>query len=283
MGMQGYRTTQPNILRGTNVQTTDNLVYVPPNETLVYRGGGTTQAPVTRIQKGISIRAFELNNRSASTISSGMGFRIANRYWFAGTYNGTTYTDDTADAQSTTANSFIMGEDAANIDVVFFSYVPFDWLAINIGTAEVDAGAAVDHTVTYSNSAGTGWTTMNAAMPHSDTFTRTNAVWPAGANQLVWARPGDWGKITSITGLDRFIGMYGLRLTTAQIGVGDTAALASGIEIGTMPILAEGVTTLTVYAGEDLTISEPLADGIVAYFSTLDLGSSAYVECVPWG
>ena len=287
MGRFGFGVSCPNILRGTNQQTEQNLVYLPPEETLHGQGSATQSAgaPLVRRMTGLIIRAFELNNRTAGSAICGIGYRTANRFWSVGRLTaGDVYTDVTANAQSSTL-TFTLGTDAANDAIIITSVYPFDWVSINITTAEVDAGLAVDHTVTYSNFAGTGWSTPTAAeIFMTDTVTRTNVAWPTGELRFVWRRPADWGKIVAITGLTTpFAGRYAVRFTTAEIGVGDTAAIATGMEIGTMVGTADTAATNTIYAAEDIMAPSVEGEAVMTFFSVADAGNTAYVECYPWG
>ena len=286
MGRFGFGVSYPSILRGTNQQTEQNLVYLPPQETLHGQGSATQAAgaPLRRRMTGLIIRAFELNNRTAGSAVVGIGYRTANRFWSVGRLTGGVYTDLTTAAQGTTS-TITLGVDADNVDVVITSVYPFDWVSLNVTTAEVDAGLAVDHTVEYSNFAGTGWSTVTAAeIFMTDTVTRTNVAWPLGELRFVWRRPADWGKIVTIAGLTGpFAGRYAVRFTTAAIGVGDTAAIATGMELGSMVGTADTTATNTIYAAEDIMAPSVEGEAVMAFFSVADGGNTVYVECYPWG
>jgi len=268
----------PDILRrggatGTKFHQTDNgLLWVPPRVTSRFYSNG----PMFGTGEGATIRNFEMQNRAAGACSMGIGFRLANRVWVAGTYDGTTYTDFTADVQSPTGTA-ILGTDEAEVGFAIGCIVPFDWVSVNITTAEVDAGAAVDHAVTYSDVAGTGWTAVNSATPLTDNFTLTDTVLTAAVKNFVCQKPIDWGASKGLTGL--VDGYYWLYVSTAQNGAGDTAAVCTGIEIG-IGKFREAFADNNIYASESEQITSPYADGLVAYFSTANAGNfvSALVE-----
>jgi len=261
----------PRILRSTLQQTNEGLIYVPPTLQIPNTAGTGQSAH----RHGLRIQSFELHNRAAAAISVGIGFRIANKFWRVGTYDGTTFTEDTADAQDIGAGDFALGVDETTDSFVVLSTIKHSWVSINVGTAEVDAGAAVDHTVEYTNFAGTGWTVVGTGASYADQFTLTNTVIDTGAREFVWAPPDNWGKITGLTGLPN--GYYGWRITTAQNGAGDTAALGNAMEIGYM-LPVEAVADNGTYEGEDINFWMPEADAVVAFFSTANAGNRVYVE-----
>ena len=91
-------------LQGTyNQQTNVNIHYLNPTG----RGGsqsGSTAGLQVR-EQGISIGYFSLHNRTGGASAAGIGVRIPNTLWVAGSWvelAGTPFTDDTADAQYTT-------------------------------------------------------------------------------------------------------------------------------------------------------------------------------------
>jgi len=257
-------------------QRDTGLLYVPPAITL--RSPPSAAGLVTRetFRDGLMIRRFEVHNRSASTISVGIGGRLANRHWIAGTLtsDNATFTDRTAGYQAQTATIF--GADAATNDgVCILSRVKFDWVSANLTTAEVDAGAAVDHTVQYST--GATWTTLGANAATTDGFTLTNAVYAAAVTNLAMFSPADWTVTAGLGGVPN--GYYGVLFTSAQMGAGDTAAIVTGVEIGKM-LIAEGVVATGVWEQENVDYWMPEVDGIVAYFSTANAGNRVYAETI---
>jgi len=264
---------------GTAWHQRDNgLLYVPPS--IITRSPPSAVGLTTRYaqREGLVIRSFEIHNRSGSTISVGIGGRIHNRHWIAGTLtsDNVTFTDRTAGYQSQTATIF--GADAAvNDGVCILSRVKFDWVSANITTAEVDAGAAVDHTVSYST--GATWTALGA---NADTvpagvgnFVTSNAVWTAVETNLAMFSPADWTVTAGLGGVPN--GYYGVLFTSAQMGAGDTAALVTGVEIGKM-LIVEGVVANGTWEQEQVDYWMPNVDGLVAYFSTANAGNRVYAE-----
>ena len=273
--------TSPPVLRAGGAagtlhhQTNKGLLWTPPT----YRSRFYQDAPFSTSREGATIYAFEIQNRSAQAASCGLGFRLANRIWVAGKYDGTTFTDFTASAHSPTATVTLGTDASAVVGFAIGCLVPFDWVSVNITTAEVDAGAAVDHGVQYSNAAGTGLTALGANAALTDDFTLTDTVWTATVKNFVWAKPTDWGISggTGITGLAN--GYYWLHFTTAQIGAGDTAAIATGMEIG-VGKFREAIADNGIYASDFDQIYSPYADGMIAYFSVANAGNmvSALVQ-----
>lgn len=276
MGWNIIYKSQDAVLRGTRQQTASGILWQPPSREIVTTSSITGAVARYTEYTGCAIRRFELHNRSGGVASCGIGFRLNNRYWVAGQFTDAgVYADDTEAAQNITANDFALGADATNDGFVIAARVPFSWFSINVGTAEVDAGAAVDHAVRYSDSAGTGWTALGANAAFTDAFTLTNTVIDTGAREFVWMPPSDWGKVVSLGGIPA--GYYAINVTAAQLGVGDTTALANSVEVGTL-LVVEAVSDNGVYESEFSTFSEPLADGVVAYFSTANAGNRVHAE-----
>ena len=262
------------ILRSTNQQsaTDAGLLYVPPSFT---QPGAPPGRDVQRMT-GLIIRRAELLNITAAT-DLGLGFRIANRYWRAGNTDGTTFTEDTADAQDLGASDFTIGANTAAGNTTNFtvlSTIPFDWVSINIGTAEVDdVPTAIDHSLQYSNSAGTGWTAYTAG--YLNNFELTNTVLATGAREFVWTAPSDWGKVVSLAGLPT--GYYAWSITTAGATAGDTAALGTAMEIGTMrTVTAVAANTLYAFDFAQMLLAE--ADAVVAFFDQANANNRVTVE-----
>jgi hypothetical protein len=265
------------IFRSTNQQsaTGAGLIYEAP--TLSQPG----QAPNSLPQRmtGLALRRFELLYSGGGTSNVGIGFRLHNNFWRVGNYDGTTFVEDTADAQNLTANDFTIGANGTTGNTTFFtilSTIPFDWFSINVGTAEVDAGGATvpDHSLRYSNAAGTGWTNFTAGFLNN--FELTNTVIGTGAREFIWAAPTDWGRTAAaLTGLP--VGYYAMQITSQQLEAGDTAALGNAMEVGTM-LVAEALAANGIYAKDWTTMGLAEGDAVVAYFGTADANNRVEVE-----
>lgn len=279
MGWNTVQKSHPVVLRGTNQQsaTDAGLLWTPPGYSHEVVSPITGARSTFLSRHGCAIRRYTLQNRSGGTVNAGIGFRLANQYWRAGQFTaGGVYTDDTIDAQDLDANDFILGGDAVNDGFLILSLVPIAWVSINVGTAEVDnAGADLDHAVSYSNAAGTGWTALGANAALTDQFTTTNAVYGTGALEFVWLPPSDWGKVTGISSVPN--GFYALRVMAASTGAGDTAALATAIEVGTLKAV-EAVDDNQILSSPGEAWQEHWADGVVAYFSTANAGNYVMAE-----
>lgn len=273
--------THPDVLRkggavGTKHHQTDSgLLWTPPNYQARFAADGAFRTS----REGATVYAFEIQNRSGGAASCGLGFRLANRIWVAGRYDGTTYTDFTSTAQTATGTSTLQVAGADQTGFVIGCLIPFDWVSVNITTAETDAGGGTvpDHAVQYSDAAGTGWTTLGTNAALTDGFTQTNAVWAAAVTNFVWAKPTDWGLSTGLTGLAN--GYYWIRFTSAQREAGDVAAVATGMEIG-IGKFREAIADNGIYASDLDQLYSPYADGMIAYFSTANAGNmvSALVQ-----
>ena len=279
MGWNTIQRSYPSVLRGTDQQsaTDAGLLWTPPSYTAasVSSISGARSTHVSR--EGCAIRRYTLQNRSGGTVNAGIGFRLANQYWRAGQFTaGGVYTDDTENAQDLGANDFILGADAVNDGFIILSEVPLSWVSINVGTAEVDnAGADMDHAVSYSNAAGTGWTALGTNAALTDQFTTTNGVYATGALEFVWLPPADHGKVTGISSVPN--GYYALRVMAASTAAGDTAGLATAIEVGVLKAV-EAVDDNQLLSSHGEAWQEHKADGVVAYFSTANAGNYVIAE-----
>lgn len=271
--------TYPDILRkaGTH-QTTASLPWLAPSYTSrsAAQGGVAGSRYVQRC--GATLKSFELHNRQGGNLNVGIGFRFANHIWRVGRYDGTTFTDITADAQDRTAVAIqVTGADQTGM--VVLSQEKFDWVSADITTAETNAGGAtvVDHVLQYSDPEGDGWITLAAASTFADGWSTTNTVWALAATNFVWAAPSDWGKTTTLTGLPD--GYYALHFQSAQREANDVAAVITGIEIGSM----YGIDTLAdngIWEEERLNWYVPYGDALVAFFSTAAAGNRVIAEIV---
>lgn len=267
--------THPVVLRAAGHHQTDTgLLWTPP----AFSSRFASDRPFTTQRGGVCIKRFELHNRSGGSASVGIGCRLANRYWIMGRFaaNGSAYTDLTSSAQSTgTVTLQVAGADQTGF--IIGCQVPFDWASINITTAETNAGGAtvVDHTMQYSNAAGTGWTSVSAdSVTTDDDLIAANTVYAAQAQNFVWNKPTDWGAWTS-TVLPT--GYYYLRFDSAEREALDVAAVATGIEIGKL-LSIEALADNGVWEMEAVDYWEPKGDGLVAYFSVANAGNRAYIE-----
>lgn len=263
-------------LRGTYPQTDTGLLWKPPGWTQ-RTGAGATLSDYTH-RCGIRIGAFEIHNRSGGNANVGIGFRINNRFWGAGTMptGGATFVPVAA-YQSRVATLF--GEDGAtavNSGVVIYSAVPFSWVSANLTTAEVDVGggAVPDHKVYYWNS--TGWAEITTTDAFHDDFTKANTVWVAEEKVFAWQPYVDWLPYNGTIG-DIPQGSYCLRFTTADGAAADTAALATGIEIGT-GLFLDTLADNAIWENESTNFKCAEADAIVAFFSVASPMSRVYAE-----
>lgn len=273
----------PDVLRAIDTQGTDTgMLWTPPGiKTWEYRTdkGGVPGSSLQR--DGILLQSYEIHNASADGTDVGIGFRLSPRHWRIGhlTADYATYTDLTSDAQDRSAITLqTAGADQSGFVMLFDRRV--HWVSMTITTAETNAGGSTvaDHAVQYSNAAGTGWTVTTAGK--TDNFTKTNTVWGTGLTQFVWKPPALWGKTTALEGLPA--GWYALGFTSAHREANDVAAVATGVECGTLR-LYENADQYTVMAAEKAEWAEYAADGIVAYFSAANADNAVQFTCRPIG
>lgn len=257
-------------LRGTNQQTDTGLLFQPPGYRIsTYPTGASSIARFP----GLALGGFALHNRSGSTATAmAIGVRIPNSLWIAGQWTDatTTFTDDTTDAQSTTATDFPMETTTNNDGHIIACRVPFNAVSYNIATAS--SGGAAVRQPRFATAAGTTFDTTQANPFIQD---GSSGTMNTGENLYVFAAPVTWGKSVSLaTGIRDGLYVMNMRATTAPTV---TAAVASTIEIFRLYWMTENVADNSVL-GDDLPGSEQTmawdsvegtyGDGLVALFST---------------
>lgn len=239
--------------RSTFQQTEQGLLYVAPK----IRVGTIDEA-----MSGLAMKRFEIHNRNAAAQDGGIGFRWSNKHWMAGQWTevGSIFTNDTADAQDLGADDFALETTTVNDGFIILAARPFSWVSINVTTT--GAATANTHETSYSNFAGTGWTTVEAVSIWSDTFTNA-ADYVAGEIRFIWNAPADWGKVVSIGSVPA--GYYALRVR-ATVAAG-AAALAGSIEVGSIYGI-DSIATNGIYENEQAQYYDPYADAVVGYFAS---------------
>jgi len=272
--------SHPVILRAAGHHQTDTgLFWVPPQ----FWSRFSQDSPLAVQREGIGINRFEIENQTAGNASVGVGFRLHNRHWRMGrlSADGATYTDLTATAQSPTATVTLQATGADQTGFAIGCLVPFDWASVNITTAETDndGGNEIDHDVYYS--IGAGWSAALGAVAGSVATTNdfyclnSAALWTAVVKNFVWRRPTAWTVSAALGGLPD--GYYWLRFTSADREALDVAAIATGIEIGTLASIRQ-LATMGIWEQEIVDFWEPKADGLVGYFSVANGGNRIYTE-----
>jgi hypothetical protein len=280
-------------LRGPgNIQSaTNGLLFVGPTDTLNQAVGGTAGNVTGVPMEGLELGYISIHNRSGTTCNFGMGVRIPNSHWVAGqwTQATTTFTDDTADAQSDGGGDFPLESAATTVGngFVIACEVPFNAISIDVSTA--NAGTGATRTMFYSNRAGTAWTTMAAnqlmsAFPTVLGVTGTTASLEA---VIAFDVPENWGPVTvgtnaSWTGMP--VGMYALavRATVAPT----TAAVANSLSIYRMYFMTETLAdngTFEWVPGAMGAWMEPKGDALVPFFDVANEGNRVTVLVRPRG
>ena len=263
-----------------NQQSDTGLIYTPPTITQM-AVGGTPQSRTTALLEGLGLGSVELHNRSAATISVGIGVRLPNRLWIAGQWDddaATPFTDDTTDAQDTGTGDFVLEATAPgnnNDGFVIASREPFNWVSIDVGTASAGTDD-IARAVRYTNAAGDGWTTLSNFYAQDGAATHLAATGTTAANEylIVYDVPSDWGQVATggLSGIPAGYYALNVRATAAPT---TTAAVADALAIGRLYFIQEGVTDNSTvfrdYAGKDRRMR--FGNGLVAFFGTANAGN----------
>lgn len=273
----------PDVLRAINTQGTDTgILWAPPGIKVWPHPSLADVQPTPYVcRDGILLQSYEIHNAAADGTDVGIGFRLGPSHWRIGRLSAdyATYTDLTASAQARSAITLqVAGANQTGFVMLFDRRV--HWVSLTITTAETNAGGSTvaDHAVQYSDAAGTGWTVTTAGK--TDDFTKTNEVWGTGLTQFVWKPPAIWGKTTALGGVPS--GWYALSFTSAHREASDVAAVATGVECGTL-LIYENANQYTVVADERAAMAEFSADAIVAYFSAANADNAVKFTCRPMG
>jgi hypothetical protein len=275
-------TVSPYRLRGLLQQTDEGLLWTPPS-VRVNQAGGDPPASITRqLLEGFSIAWAGLQNRSGSTVVVGVGGRLPNRYWRAGQWvnaAGTPFTDDTVDAQSAAATDFPLETLTVNDGFVVASPYPFNAISIRCATASTGVGVRA---VSYSNFAGSGWTTLTNLFVQDVLLAGTQYV-TATENLFVFGAPADWGQ-TQVGGLSGIPGgLYAIRVQATTVPT--LAGVASSMAVCQLYLGTEGLIDNNVWSYEPTKplLRFPQCDGLVALFSTADPGNRVTAHVVTGG
>ena len=279
-----------------NNQTDLGLIWRPPSYRETGRtGGGSIGSSLLRIP-GFAIGYFSMHVRNAvSTGSYGIGVRIPNQYWLAGSWveATTTWGNDTTDAQDAGGADFALETTTNNDGHAIFCQVPFNAISYDIGTASV-AGAGYAHDFAYSDEEGDAWVTLTnlfvndfgtAAIPLTGTTAANEAL-------LVFDVPSRWGRTTptgaATLATDAPVGYYGFRVRATDAP--DTAAVADTLSLYRLYFLTEAVadngTLAQDFGAKDFVMAwdhlnptgELYGDALVALFSTADSGNRLTVQ-----
>ena len=176
------------------------------------------------INDSIIIGQVEVGNSTGANASCGFGIKLPNAMWLAGKFTASSnaITNDTTDAQSTTASDFALSTLSTNNDgYMLQAHEKFNVVNLVIGTAQNGAGVAE---YTYWNGSAFAILPTLAA----PTVTSTGNV------SLIFLTPSDWTPLVAadvaVTTTLCTVGMYALRVryTTAPV---TTAGLLTSIEL----------------------------------------------------
>jgi hypothetical protein len=179
-----------------------------------------------------------LQNRSASTVSLCVAGFFPDSVWEAGQWVavGTTYTDDTVDAQDASTNDFPINTTTINDGHIIGCDYPFGLVSYDMTTATI--GAAIEGTIQYWNGA---WTAIAANGMLVDIPRAAGIQWALGELIIMFDPPADW--IVGGTGTGVNAARYNLRYFSSVAGT--TAGLARRLYVG-VPITSwVNIATLT--------------------------------------
>lgn len=275
----------PYRLRGAGNQQSDTgLIYPQLRHTLFsVAGDGSTPSSTQSAEGAIALGGFSIHNRCGTTAAVGIGIRIPNAYWQAGqwTDSGTTYTDDTTDAQDAGTTDFSLETTTTSDGFVILSRVPFNAITIQVSVAST--GGNPVRALRYSTSSGgtSAWsgaiTNAYAAAASTGHYAVTGTTNSAEA-LWVWNLPNDFAATTGAndalgTGIDAGWYAVNIRATTAPTG---TAGVADFLSIYRLHFLTEALADNGVYEAFFGTSEIPLhpqGDALVAFFETANDGN----------
>lgn len=245
--------------------------------------------PTNTRNANFCIQNIDINNRSSAVATVGFGGVLPIALWTAGRWDdseyaaGTVGIDDTADAQSSTANDFAMDTVSVNNDGFYIaSSVPFNVASIHVGQA---SAASTAWALYYSKpTAGTGFssnygTISNALVAPSFGSTGERLLW--------FNHPSDWIKTSSTTAI---INRHGLGipadnyvvLVKSTTAPNSTAGLASLIVVGQMfygsENIADNNSFTRSFAPGEAQMFGYLESVAVAISDVTNLGSRATVQ-----
>lgn len=244
------------IMDGGDPNILTNMLYVPP------------VMPFPTLYR-FAIQKAEIQNRSGgSEAFIGIGARHHKTRWKAGQWVDatTTYTDDTADAQSSTTTDFPLETTTNNDGFVVGSLDKFNLIDILAATASV--GAPVRE-LNYSKADGTWGTIALAAMYVPPPSGAQYIITGSKENAIAFEPPIDWAPVVAAHGTNIPVGYYCIRIraTTAPgtAGVATSLTIASAM-VGVGALGSTLVLLDLTGAGE--YCFNCLSDGLVAFCST---------------
>lgn len=239
-------------------QTTGNIMATVPQ---VVGPNGTENANAKRF----AISEASIHNRSGDNAACGIAVRLPVALWTAGqwTASGTTFTDDTTDAQDAGTGDFALGTTTNNDGFAVFCDVPFNVMSVIVSTAS--SGGSPVFVLSYTLAGGT-WGTITA-----DTAFVHPALTATG-EQLIWfAIPQDWAVSESGHGTSVPTGKYGIRVTQSTAG-SSSGGVASYMMLGhcIYPTEAIGDTKVALVTNEGETPLLPQGDALCAVIATVN-------------
>lgn len=236
---------------GGNAEINDHVFAVHPR--------GATNA-------GFQLASFRIQSRSAGAARFGIGVRLSRDSWKAGqwTHATTTFSDDTTDFQSVTADDAPLETTTNGDGFLVAGRSPFNYIAINGGIAQAGSPTRV---IEYSAGTST-WTTLSVVIQ-----TSTNIL-GSGTESVFWFQsPTNWVPMTASHGTGVPVGLYGLRIraTTAP----STAAVAATISVSRLhfvhrTVAADGIFEMSFPTSP--AILDPHGDALVCATSDPTIG-----------
>jgi len=266
--------TQLNAIRGAaNIGSDNDLIYRAPVGSL-----GDYLSPEVDLW-------WLQNNSSGADLIGGIGLRIHNSQWIAGSWDnsetGSRYIDDTADAQDrNAADDFSMYCTADDDGMVIGSRCKFGWITLDIDT-ENSANAATKVEYWQNDSS---WQIPAATSVKLDEFTITGAKTGTGETSYIWDPANDWGKVgdvaygSVITAPDASCppGFYYMRVRIDNADVSAGNVTMSALEIG-IHLAEENIDdTIIATRGPNLGYYSPFCDAVIMINTLYGTGNVAY-------
>jgi len=205
--------------------------------------------------EALALGGYTLANRSGAAVDVGLYWRQPNALWKAGTIDASAtpdYTDDTASAQSTTANAFVNVFTTTDADgFLVASKTKFHAIGFKVD----DVGAAATLAYTYYNG------TSMATLPTIETPNIAASGW----QYLTFTPPQDWvvNTTTAVTGPSNH---FAIQITGATAPSSVTSI--SDVRLFTMidfyPQLASNAEITSSFNGNELQL--PVGASVVPYF-----------------
>lgn len=224
------------------------------------------------IKEAVFVHQIDITNSSAANANVGFGFKLLSTEYKVGAWSNTNvYTDDTTDAQSSTAADvalFVVNTNSAGF--VVQAQQPFNLISINTNAAP--AGGSPVYSYTYWN--GTGW--ANCVLLETPSYSANTLT------NIGFFAPLDMTPLTSsdsvVVNSGLSAGYYAVKVvaSTAPTSAGGTAQKIGAIKLlDFAEDVPAGATAYRAYAGGMFI---PHQRPVVPFTSPYDANNSCSIE-----